>query len=232
MIIKNTYKKKSVGLLLYDLDGTITYHDTLRGHYEAVLRTLGIIPKPEYIAEILKAVADFLVLHKEEGFTLAAFYKYNEEHLSFLIENDIKGSRFSQAGMDLEDRYLKLSAGMDVLIRYMAGIGIKQAIFTNWFRNIQINKLNKFNLLPYFSELYTPETLPIKPSLEGFKTILIKEGVKEGAVMIGDSSEDMAAGEAGFHTILLDPNGKKEALYEIANSVVTEANDIKKLLLK
>lgn len=234
MVIKDGYIKRPLGLILYDLDGTITYHDTIKKHYIEVLELLGIEPEKEYIDEIITNVANFLEeVNKGNSFSLEFFYMYNEERLSFLRSLGISGREFSRKGKEIEGKYLKLYFGMDILIRYMAGIGFNQAIFTNWFREIQVNKLKKYRLLEYFNNLYTPESLAPKPSVDGFKSILELEQVApENVVMIGDSSDDLAAKKAGIQTILFDPNQNKEYLYNQADSIVTEPLDIKRLLLK
>lgn len=236
MIFKQKDIETQPGLVIWDIDGTITYHDTLRAHYFRVLSELGIEMTDGHFAEICASVNDFFdsLRLRHTKLTFDEYCRYIEEHLSFLKDNPkIKGIDFIEKGREIEPLYLYLSPGMDELIKGIASTGISQVAYTNWFLEIQQMKLNKFNLLPYFDDIYTPETLEIKPIPNGFRQVLEITGkVAEDTIMIGDSISDMGARKVGIHTILFDPLKKKLDLYLLADSVVTNPDDLRRLILK
>lgn len=235
MVIKNTYIKRPIGVLIYDIDGTIMHHNTLQAHYFDVFKELGIAESEENFNEIINYVAKYLKRASlGEDFYLEDFINLIDKDLSFLRNSPMAtGLDIIERGMELESKHLLINPGMDVLIRYMCGCGTNQAIFSNWFLEVQLKKLNIFGLAQYFNNIYTPEWIPAKPNINGFRLILELENVDpENAIMIGDSIEDMAAQEVGIQTILFDPKGFKKHLYDIAGTVVTSPDDIKRLLYK
>ncbi|HOP65485.1 MAG TPA: HAD family hydrolase [Bacilli bacterium] len=222
-------------LIIWDIDGTLTYYCTVRYHYKDVLIELGIEPKEEYVDEILMTIAKFLEMATiEHCFSQDYFSKYNETHLYFLRDSGISGTEFSNKGKELQPKYLLSHIGMYRLLDFIyERTEITQVAFSNWFLDVQEEKLRSFGLLPFISKIYTPETIFAKPSTEGFNSILEAEGIEpKKAIMIGDSAEDLGASGAGIPTILIDHFGDKQDLYSQAGEVARTPNDIKELILK
>ena len=61
-------------------------------------------------------------------------------------------------------------------------------VYSNWFTKDQINRLKRYHLNHFFSEIYGWDTLPKKPSKEGLKAIIKNNNVNE-YISIGDSIE-------------------------------------------
>lgn len=104
---------------------------------------------------------------------------------------------------------------------------------TNWFYDSQHRKLSKFDLMKYFSKIYTCENVHAKPNILHFMNVLEQENIEPSkAVMIGDSSADIPSKELGIRNILFDQHQTKFHLYDSSDVVVTELTDIPKVLAK
>lgn len=92
-------------------------------------------------------------------------------------------------------------------------------ILTNWFRDVQIKRLEKLDILKYFKEIYTCDVIKRKPYDESYMTAKGKFET-DACVMIGDSyiHDIKRAHELGFKTVYLTKNKDnkiKEADYII-----------------
>lgn len=86
--------------------------------------------------------------------------------------------------------------------------GKKLALITASLRQNVIIQLNKYDMSHYFDAIVTYEDCEHhKPHPEPLeKALMMLEGTKEDAIMIGDSDKDMGAGQnAGVDTILFYP---------------------------
>lgn len=62
----------------------------------------------------------------------------------------------------------------------------KLIAYSNWYTDSQIKRLKKYNLDKFFSEIYGWDILPIKPSVDGIKSI-VGSNKSDEYIMIGDN---------------------------------------------
>ena len=98
---------------------------------------------------------------------------------------------------------------------------------TNWFRDIQEERLKKVGINKYFKEVFGAENFKAKPNIESFNTA---RGDKEFSecVMIGDSFEKdvMGAINVGMKAIWVNKRGKQ---IDFENENIIEINKIEEL---
>ena len=61
--------------------------------------------------------------------------------------------------------------GAEEVLSYLQSKGYQNILYTNWFKDVQEERLRRANLLEYFSEIYGGE-LAIKPNAVGYKKII------------------------------------------------------------
>ena len=75
--------------------------------------------------------------------------------------------------------------GAEEVLSYLQSKGYQNILYTNWFKDVQKERLRNANLLEYFSEIYGGD-FAIKPNAIGYKKI-IKDVNPNETVMIGDN---------------------------------------------
>lgn len=83
-------------------------------------------------------------------------------------------------------------------------------VLTNWFKECQVERLRKTDILKFFTEVYAPENFPMKPNKESFD---IARGyyAPEQCVMVGDSIRIDIEGalNAGMRAVYLNKRNKE-----------------------
>lgn len=105
--------------------------------------------------------------------------------------------------------------GAEEVLSYLQSKGYQNILYTNWFKDVQEERLRKANLLEYFSEIYGGE-LAIKPNAVGYKKI-IKDVNPTEVVMIGDNIINdvlvpRSIGITSYHYDPLDKNNDKNKI--------------------
>lgn len=105
--------------------------------------------------------------------------------------------------------------GAEEVLSYLQSKGYQNILYTNWFKDVQEERLRKSNLLEYFSEIYGGE-LAIKPNAVGYKKI-IKDVNPNEVVMIGDNIINdvlvpRSIGITSYHYDPLDKNNDKNKI--------------------
>lgn len=225
MVIKNDLKNKKE-LLIFDIDGTLVYYDSLTKLVKEALKLYGYEDKEEYISMQVKGVVSILNDATDSlVFNYENMFKYWDESMTFL-ETDSK--IIGQTMFELEKKYLRLYPNV---VQTLNDIKLNKVCSTNWFLNNQVIKLDKYNLTPYFSRIYTCEETYAKPNFKHFEYILDKEGIDiKNAVMIGDSKSDIICSQYGLDSILVDYGNCKQNIYDMSTSVINTFEDLKKLI--
>lgn len=101
------------------------------------------------------------------------------------------------------------------VLSYLQSKGYQNILYTNWFKDVQEERLRRANLLEYFSEIYGGE-LAIKPNAVGYKKI-IKDVNPTEVVMIGDNIINdvlvpRSIGITSYHYDPLDKNNDKNKI--------------------
>lgn len=105
--------------------------------------------------------------------------------------------------------------GAEEVLSYLQSKGYQNILYTNWFKDVQEERLRRANLLEYFSEIYGGE-LAIKPNAIGYKKIIKDVNPKE-VVMIGDNIINdvlvpRSIGITSYHYDPLDKNNDKNKI--------------------
>ena len=105
--------------------------------------------------------------------------------------------------------------GAEEVLSYLQSKGYQNILYTNWFKDVQEERLRRANLLEYFSEIYGGE-LAIKPNAVGYKKI-IKDVNPNEVVMIGDNIINdvlvpRSIGITSYHYDPLDKNNDKNKI--------------------
>ncbi len=233
MIIKDelvTQKKN----LLFDIDGTLLYFDTLYDLIDEALIFYGIQPKEEYYKMQTDGVIKALKLGElNNSFSFKCLIDCWEETLLFLKNTGITAKEFGLKMLKLEQKYVKEIPNTKSTLEFLKTLKYNLLCSTNWLEQAQREKLRAVNIENYFSKIYTCENTYAKPDSKHFYYILQKEKFNiDETIMIGDSGADVACKKIGLDTILFDPNGKKESLYNSSTVVITDMTDLKKILKK
>lgn len=96
----------------------------------------------------------------------------------------------------------------------------KLIVYSNWYTKNQIGRLHNYNLDKFFTNVYGWDVLPIKPSIEGFKSIIGNDDIKE-YVMIGDSMElDLEVpASMGMNTIFYNRKNIEQNTYKEVKNI-------------
>lgn len=230
MIIKNNLQNvDEIKLIMLDIDGTLVKFTNLETLMQRVFAEMNLEYKNSLFLRYVKTVS--IALKDAENsisFNFDMLCKYVENEKIFKRKKDV--SIFLSKMIAYEDDYIEQIDGSEELLETLKSQ--KNVVCsTNWFYSSQDKKLKKFNLRQYVEKIYTCENNIAKPNIHHFLGILNQEIIKPSeAIMIGDSTTDLPDSKIGLQSILFDQNNNKEKLYEQATCVVTELNDIPKLL--
>ena len=99
----------------------------------------------------------------------------------------------------------KLDESVINMLKYLKD-KYQMVILTDWYADQQIEKLEKLNILQYFSKIYSAEKVKRKPFKEAFLQA-IEDNKPEECIMIGDDFERDIKGalNAGLHAIYYNP---------------------------
>ncbi len=230
LIIKNNIEDTK-DLIIFDIDGTLLYYDTLDDLIKEALISFEFEPLDEYVKrQNLGVVKSLLSSTNNNDFSYQQLFDCWNESLVFLQGTNITAQMIGQKMIDLEPKYTRIMPEVKETLNLLDG---RLICSTNWFKKSQILKLNKTGLGSYFSEIYTCEEINAKPSRKHFEYILTKEKILPSkTVMIGDSSSDLSCSQLGIDSILIDFDNSKQRLYDQATCVVTNFSDIEKVLKK
>ena len=179
-----------------------------------------LIPwKEEYYDEINK-VLDFLnIEHTKDDYNKIkeAFSEYENEYYTFYrklmldyINKYTKKQYPKEFIYGCTNRWAdsvpqKLDESVINMLKYLKD-KYQMVILTDWYADQQIEKLEKLNILQYFSKIYSAEKVKRKPFKEAFLQA-IEDNKPEECIMIGDDFERDIKGalNAGLHAIYYNP---------------------------
>lgn len=147
------------------------------------------------------------------------FFKYDVKSLSDFLslksgividETVIRG--WNEHNKTIPDT---IHMGAEEVLSYLQSKGYQNILYTNWFKDVQEERLRRANLLEYFSEIYGGE-FAIKPNAVGYKKIIKDVNPKE-VVMIGDNIINdvlvpRSIGITSYHYDPLDKNNDKNKI--------------------
>lgn len=226
MILKNNIKHNKLHNI-FDIDGTLTYFNGLNYLVDEALSDYGYEVNDKYHALQYKAVQIIMrkAMKYDNFFNLENYIKIHKRTMGLYESN---AHLVVMRMLELTPKYTSMYPNVRETLEQLNQSAICS---TNWFREIQREKLKSVGIERYFSSIYTCEDLSAKPNKKHFKHIIKKEKYNPNeCVMIGDSLCDLGASHAGIDTILVDYELKKENLYDRADAVITDFGDLKKIL--
>ena len=231
MILKNNINPQTIDLLIYDVDGTLVEFKTLYKLLKESFQIFGIEYKNEYFKEYLNSVSNALNVN-EKDFCFNKLSNCFEKKFAICREYGVSGREYLSVLLNLEYKYTSIIDGVKETLPYLNN-NYQQVVSTNWFKDSQIVKLDKYELCKYFKEIYSCEEVYPKPNEKHFQMISDNYMFDHNrCLVIGDSSSDMEAYYYGYNTLLVDYRNSKKDLYHCSDAVVTDFGDIKKVLEK
>ena len=100
---------------------------------------------------------------------------------------------------------------------------------TNWFEDVQIERLKKAGIYHYFKEIYATENIKIKPNPESFQTAM-GERKPEECIMVGDNlkTDIQGALDCGIRAIYITSD--KEINENKPYKTIHHLSELKELL--
>lgn len=102
-------------------------------------------------------------------------------------------------------------------------------VLTNWFKDVQIERLKKVGIYDCFKEIYATEKIKMKPNPESFQTAMGEQKPEE-CVMVGDNLKQDIQGalNCGIPAIYitLDKKANENKLYK----TIHDLTELKKIL--
>lgn len=179
-----------------------------------------LIPwKEEYYDEINKVLDSLNIEHMKDDYNKIkeAFSEYENEYYTFdrklmldYINKYTKKQYPKEFIYGCTNRWAdsvpqKLDESVINMLKYLKD-KYQMVILTDWYADQQIEKLEKLNILQYFSKIYSAEKVKRKPFKEAFLQA-IEDNKPEECIMIGDDFERDIKGalNAGLHAIYYNP---------------------------
>ncbi len=225
MVVKNELEG-NIEHTLFDIDGTLTYFEDMNEMLKEALPDMKEDPSSIQKKHMLGVSR---LLHKSRI-----------NNLYFSIENYAREQQ-KALEISLKEAYLLVYKLLELTPKYIKGfpnvadtldlLNYDSIIISDWFLKNQIEKLKKVNIEKKFRAIYTCEGDYAKPNIQRYINVLGNENLDPSkCVMIGDSFTDLGAKNVGIQTILIDYNQNKMSLYKSANAVITEFEELPKIL--
>lgn len=149
-----------------------------------------LIPwKEEYVSSILDNLGssatyeEGLRIYNEIGHYSDVCKKLDKEEICKRLDISIK--LFNNILESQKDCVDEIDDSIKETLEYLES-KYELVILTNWFEEVQVERLKKVGIYKYFKEIYCSDKYPSKPNEEAFISAL--NGVdKSDAVMIGDN---------------------------------------------
>lgn len=233
MIIKNEIQKPKQ-TILFDIDGTLVYFDTLYGLVKEALTFYGLEFNDEYYK--MQTIGVIEALNKGQlyqNFNFDSLINSWEENLLFLRGTNVSAKELGLMMINLEKNYIKEVPHVKETLEYLKKLKYSLLCSTNWLEYAQREKLKTVGIDNYFDRIYSCENTYVKPDYNHFYNILQKEKTtSEKTLMIGDSFSDISCTGMGIDSVLYDPKRKKADIYDYATAVITDMLDLKRILKK
>lgn len=217
--------------ILFDLDNTlIKNHDDDVLYYKEALSNLGYDEK-DYI-DIYNAIDDY-------NFTLTENDNvYSKQNMLDFI-NKTLNKNYSMSLIDEINKYIakywiKYPFIQDTTLKYLSS-KYNLYVFTNWFRDAQIARLQNIGFLKYFQDVFASDYYGSKPFKNAFQNVINQLNCPPNeCIMIGDSKfyDILGAKNAGMEAILFNFDGTRDKSDIIINnySVISDLKQLEYIL--
>lgn len=196
--------------IIFDLDNTLLFiSNEWKDSYRQFINKYDLRLEPEELFEIIGTFEkenknSNLIINKSmvcDFITNKISTKFDEYMLDELL-NEYKDVTL----LDLENIY-------DIL-EYLYK-KYELIVYSNWFTQNQIERLEKWNLKKFFKDIYGWDRVEIKPSKKGIEKIVKNENMEE-FLFVGDNIEiDLSIPKAmGMNTIFLNLKNIKQDMHQ------------------
>ena len=200
-----------------------------------------LIPwKNEYYNEIFEVLKelntecsneDFNKIKQAFGEYENVYYSFNKENMINYI-NEYTGKKYPKEFMDkIIEKWAKCAPEKieDSILTTLKKLNkqYEMVCLTDWYKEQQIKRLKKTNILKYFQDIYAAENTKRKPFKEAFMQA-IGENKPEECIVIGDDFKRDIEGalKAGLQAIYYNTNNteqsKKISFYNLKNNEETK----------
>lgn len=204
-----------------------------------------LIPwKEEYNTEIKNVLDNLKISYIDEDLVQLskAFDEYENQHFTFnkktMIEfiNEFTKKQYPEKVVyDIIDRWSncvpdKIDSNIEKTLEYLQS-KYEMVILTDWYAEPQKKRLEKLDILKYFSKVYSAEKTKRKPFKEAFLQA-IGDNKPEECIMIGDNIERDIEGalNAGLKAVYYNPNNKIEKIENAEYYKISNLEELKEIL--
>lgn len=200
--------RKKISKVFLDLDGTLWEHN--EKEVKELAESFNIQFDEKFKAQFYDCISTFNNIFLRKKFSTNTIKEVIQDKMPYLSKNGISANLFLERWKEIDLEVLNPHTIR--LLQHLHEQEIKVIILTDWFRDVQIRKLNNHNLIQYIHRLITFEdTKHIKgnPGIDRELEELIPNFHKD-SIIIGDSlKSDIAFGmRNGISSIWINPNEK------------------------
>ncbi|MGN0973116.1 MAG: HAD family hydrolase [Bacilli bacterium] len=196
--------------IIFDVDDTlIPFRD------EYVFKLYHVYKK--YVDKDMKNIIN-LIVDITESYDKKCIY-YNKEdylkHINNYLDTDLSEDFINEILDTMKTFVNEEDKNIKSTLEYLSS-KYELVVLTNWFKDVQVKRLESLGLLKYFKEIYTSDTIKRKPYKESFLTA-IGNNKPEQCVMVGDSYniDIKPAKELGLTTVYINEKNISDSDYMI-----------------
>lgn len=184
--------------IIFDVDDTlIPFRD------EYVLKLYQVYKK--YVDKDIKDIINLIIEITESYDKNCVYYnktdylKHINNYLNTNLSEDFINEIFDTMKTFINDE----DKSIESTLKYLSS-KYELVVLTNWFKEVQVKRLENLGLLKYFKEIYTSDIIKRKPYKESFLTAIGNNKVEE-CVMVGDdyNIDIKPAKELGLATVYI-----------------------------
>jgi len=193
--------------LIFDIDGTIIDFNSYYPSIINLFNYMGIEYTNEDIEDYIKAMMQYE--RRFRRFSKESYLNYLLKNTNIPLTKELVDYFFSE--IEFLVPYKEIDKPTKEVLDYLYS-KYELVILTNYFKEVQVSRLEYLNMLKYFKEVYGPEKYR-KPYKEAFLMASKPYSIDE-CLMIGDNPEldYMGAKKAGMDAILIDPYNRQESI--------------------
>lgn len=197
--------------IIFDIDGTLVTGVNFRPFIEEALRKYGVADYKNKALIYAKNIPQYEEVYN--GYDKDLYLKLFSERLGINLDNYFFRLLTEELKGAISPDGEKISKMLRSLHEY------ELVLLSNFFEEIQRNKLKGMGINNYFNEYYGEKI--IKPNEEAYLEA-IGPYVPEECVMVGDNKalDIDAAAKLGLNTLWVNPNGDIKSVIEITPTLV------------
>ncbi len=197
--------------IIFDLDDTLMVSDEIFSKcIKKGLQEEGYSLKGNIVEKIDNFFEEYERTHQ--------YYDYEEVAVSFNKRNKMQITTQTLKRIDeilVNEFPGKVMENIPKILEYLSS-KYELVVLTNYFYDVQVERLKRTNLKKYFKKIFAGDKIPCKPYPESYK-LAAENNLYEQCLVIGDNilNDYLKPLELGMQAILFDKTGKyKEKEYQ------------------